>query len=337
MKLRINHQGELVKLQPLVKRVVFPHKFGRGDRRITTRFSNRSRKNLMEKFAVIDQEKARNASFITLTYVSEMEDHKRAFTHIDTFFKRLSRKYPLAFAVWKKELQKRGAIHFHLMVWNLPFMDKEWLAYTWGEITGEWEELLCSDGTTEKVPPFTRVEYCKSRRKCWYYLSKYVGKIEKVESKGDRLTELQQQTTNAITTGKVSYRLPVGLTTAQISPLGVADDGEVVPEVNENPENEQEKSSGRWWGWFNRKAIPLAMEIQTVIEMDWRDYRRFRRDLEWVEGHTAQTHLSHTVKMFWFHREIDPATMVLNMLENIPVFRGKRPKTNGTWEAIGWT
>lgn len=312
MKIRITHQGQLVKITPRASRAMFPRRYGRGNRNITTHFSDRSRKNLLEHFAIIDKGKAKNATFITLTYVENQRDHRKAQRDIDTFIKRLCREKDNIFGVWKKELQKRGAIHFHLMVWNLPFVYKAWCAYTWGEITGSWDTVTCDQtGESEKVPPFTRIEYCKSQRKAWYYLAKYIGKVDKNgESQhfNNETGEITNKTVKATTIdeGELTQnpqltrynpvvesreQILVGLTSAQIPP--------------------QEKSTGRWWGWFGRKNIPLAQKVETELEVTWEEYRRYRIDLRRVEHWTSEIHLSHTVKMFWFHENIDPIMMLI--------------------------
>lgn len=320
MKIRISRQNELVKIVPLVKRTIFPHINGRGDRDIITHFSERSRKNLMEKFAIIDPKKAKNATFFTLTYVENFQDHKEAYRHIDLFLKRLDydlnsgnfnrdqggnkiKKDRKMFAVWKKELQERGAIHFHLMVWNVPHISKEWVAYSWGEITGQWQEWDCSDGSTEKVPPFTRIEYCKSRRKAWYYLSKYIGKVvEKPEiNVPDQSTE---ELIESWVSKKSNHKDKRNLEGR--SAVGGFERG-----FNYGSNSEKTLSTGRWWGWFNRKNIPLAIEEIDEFEMTWAEYSRFRRDLLRIVPHTAQTHATHMVKMFWFDPYHDPAVMLI--------------------------
>jgi len=271
----ITHQGELVKIRPRVSHEIFQRILGRGDREAIHEFSTRSRKNLLERFAIIDREVARNATFITLTYVSNMQDFGAAKEHVHLFYRKLLRLYPEIYGVWKLEQQERGAIHFHLMVWNLPFINREFLSYTWGETINEWDYAQCSDGEMEAMPPFTRVEYCKNRRKAWYYVSKYIGKVEKAAPGEDS-----------------GFNIGTNLVT------------------------------GRFWGWFNRKAIPYAMEVRALVETTWKAYQRFRWDIGYYLPHTRVCHLAHTVKVFWFETIIDPITMLMNGMEGKRVFTG---------------
>lgn len=319
MKIILTQQGQLVNCNPRVKRTIFPRILGRGDRGVITGFSKRSKKNLMDRFAIIDKEKARNATFITLTYVENMQDHRKAERDMDTFLKRLLREKEGVFGVWKKEEQDRGAIHFHLMVWNLKWLDRDWLRYTWSEVANTWQEAVCSDGETEMLPAFTRIERCASVRKCWYYLAKYIGKEEKQLRKEEksRLQKLRDQTANALASNEGVYGYPqasetsagVGLTTAQISPQG----------------SDEPCSSGRWWGWFNRKLIPYAPIQEIAIEVSFEEYRRFRWDLAQALEHTKQTHFSHTVRFYWFYSHfLNPIEMLLASLNGKMVFGWKR-------------
>lgn len=327
MKIRITHQGSLVKISPQIKRTIHPHIFGRGDRNVTTSFTDRSRKNLLEKFAVIDQKRAKNATFITLTYVENMQDHKKAQRDIDTFFKRLLREKENIFAVWKKEIQVRGAIHFHIMVWNLPFLHKERIAQEWGEITNSWEIAMCSDGEQAKIPPFTRIEYCKSPRKCWYYLSKYVAKVDRnqtVNEFGEITVKPNVKINSFPVTEGNSSGFNYGTNPTALAALGICD---TTPHLSEG--EQPEVSTGRWWGWINRKAIPYADIAQSTIELTWAEYRRFRWDLRRVFGHTSQVDDTHEVKIFWFEPNHDPFIMLMQGKNGNMVF-----KEADKWEQV---
>lgn len=304
MNISITQQGELVKISPSIKRAVFPHVLGRGNRGVTTKFTNRSRKNLMEKFAVIDQKRAKHATFITLTYVENYQDHSNAYMHIREFTRRLLQHgTENTFIVWKKEVQSRGAIHFHLMAWNLPYIHKAQVAYEWKDISGSYEELSCSDGTIEQVAPFTRIEYCNSRRKTWYYLSKYVGKETESDVVPD--SDIDQLFDEQFPLENLDHRTKHP--DARVSPAGA----ERGFNYGSNLQNAPKKSTGRWWGWVNRKAIPLADLSVTTIEMTFEEYRRLRWDLRYIMPHTIQVNFSHQVKMFWFWEEIVPALVAI--------------------------
>ncbi|MEA2575033.1 MAG: hypothetical protein QOH93_2331, partial [Chloroflexia bacterium] len=67
--------------------------------------------------------------------------------HIRAFIKRLSRKHPQAAGYWKMELQERGAVHYHLLILGVEWMDTAWLADVWHEIAAPGEERNRQAGT----------------------------------------------------------------------------------------------------------------------------------------------------------------------------------------------
>jgi hypothetical protein len=76
--------------------------------------------------------------FVTLTYDSEWDNDPLAWkTDLDTFGKWLLRAYPQASFIWKLEPQKRGAPHFHLLVYGIPFLPWQAVAVRWVEIVNQ--------------------------------------------------------------------------------------------------------------------------------------------------------------------------------------------------------
>lgn len=72
---------------------------------------------------------------------------------------------------------------------------------------------------------------------------------------------------------------------------------------------------GRYWGWFNRKNIPYAELIETVVEIKWNEYRRFRWDMGEVFSHARKSMLSHALKLYWFYDFIEPVMMLIDGLD----------------------
>jgi hypothetical protein len=103
-------------------------------------------------------------SFLTLTTKAFLHP-RQAKTYLRTFFKRLSRKWPTCAIVWRMEYQKRGAPHFHLVMYNVPFIDKIHIQSAWGEIVGEDR-------------PFTRIESIRSHGHLMSYVAKYAAKVD---------------------------------------------------------------------------------------------------------------------------------------------------------------
>jgi hypothetical protein len=111
--------------------------------------------------------------FVTLTYPGEFSnDPKEWKRHLKNFFARLARKFPGAAGVWKLEPQKRGAPHYHLLIWGVSYADlRFWVPRAWYEVVDSGDQRHLSAGT--------RVEKLRSRRGVMAYASKYLGKIDK--------------------------------------------------------------------------------------------------------------------------------------------------------------
>ena len=63
-------------------------------------------------------------TFITLTYQENMQDIKLSKKHLNLFFKKLQRDYKYLKYLYVFELQKRGAIHYHILL-NLNALDNK--------------------------------------------------------------------------------------------------------------------------------------------------------------------------------------------------------------------
>lgn len=141
----------------------------RGTRGKISGFSRKSRLALLQTTAKLDRAGER-PKFVTLTYPGEYPEFFQDWKNdLDNFAKRLERKYPGVSFIWKLEPQERGAPHFHLLVWGVPWMDKEWLSRSWYEIVGSGDERHLRAGT--------RVENIRSWNGVMCYAGKkYMGK-----------------------------------------------------------------------------------------------------------------------------------------------------------------
>jgi len=161
--LTVQFQGKLVRAK-IHKSTDQPHKAHKRGK--ITGFSAQSRGRL---FDIFNSMEIRNpVIFITLTYLSEEINCETSKSHLRAFIKRLQRLFPrsnMSF-VWRMEFQERGAIHYHILAFGLPFTPKEVIQRMWGEIISE----IC---------PFTRIEMIYSAKKIMNYVSKYVAKVDK--------------------------------------------------------------------------------------------------------------------------------------------------------------
>lgn len=164
----------------------------RGKRGIISGFSRSSRRRLWSIIMRLDR--ARLPLFVTLTFHRVWpEDVSLLKRMLDTLFKRLRRRYPQASALWKLEYQRRGAPHFHLLMWGFPLADRDWLAHSWAEIvahyTGDDVEIL-------RGWHLGRLgrgnQHCVQRVRSWRgvisYAAKYLAKEERcVSAEGEVL------------------------------------------------------------------------------------------------------------------------------------------------------
>lgn len=146
---------------------------GGGKRKKIHTFSKASRKRMFELFHRLT---IRRMIFITLTYGQKFPDVQTSKQHLELFIMRLKYRFPKLAGVWRIELQERGAPHFHLLLTYLPFIPKE-------EITKMWEQIIGKEYRNNSKPfggsrrkTFTRIEFCKTKKKVFGYLAKYVAK-----------------------------------------------------------------------------------------------------------------------------------------------------------------
>ena len=104
-------------------------------------------------------------TFITLTFHSSptVSESNRAFK---AFTKCLRRMGDNVSAIWRRETQPlRGAFHFHLLVFNMPFIPQCDLQTIWTRCTGEDRSIV-------------DVRLVTSRKHALRYVAKYIAKVD---------------------------------------------------------------------------------------------------------------------------------------------------------------
>jgi len=162
--LKMTFQGRLVKAE--VKTKGHQPNSHRHLRKEITDFSSQSRGRLFELFNRLSLK--RRATFVTLTYPTSAVNQFEAKRHLRAFFKRIERMYSgrKITGIWRMEFQERGAIHFHIIFFGLPFIHKTTIAALWSQVTHTYD-------------PFTRIEGVSGHKKLINYVAKYVGKVNK--------------------------------------------------------------------------------------------------------------------------------------------------------------
>jgi hypothetical protein len=153
---------------------------GRGIRDRVRGFSRTSRRNLLRRLASINRTAFRSFKgrivFATLTYPHEYpSDPEVCKRHLNALRKRLQRQYGPFAAFWRLGMQKRGAWHFHLLMFVGPSVGplkelRSFVSSSWYEVTGKVSEGHLRTGT--------RVEAVKRWRQATSYAERYIAKPE---------------------------------------------------------------------------------------------------------------------------------------------------------------
>jgi hypothetical protein len=125
-------------------------------------FSRGSRRNLLRRLAAINRSAFRSFEgkvyFLTLTYPHEWPENPNVSKrHLKAFLKRLERRYGRFAAFWRLGIQKRGAWHYHLLLFT-PRSSfgsvrelRHFVAFSWYEVCGKVSEGHLQAGTNVEV------------------------------------------------------------------------------------------------------------------------------------------------------------------------------------------
>jgi hypothetical protein len=155
-------------------------RLGGGIRDRVRGFSRRSRRNLLRRLASINRRAFRTFKgrmiFVTLTYPHEYpEDPEVCKNHLKALRRRLQRKCEDFAGFWRLGIQRRGAWHFHLLLFVGPSSGpvrelRRFISSSWHEVTGKISEGHLHAGT--------RVEAVKKWREATSYVERYMAKPE---------------------------------------------------------------------------------------------------------------------------------------------------------------
>jgi hypothetical protein len=142
-------------------------------------FSSAARRRMIHLLSKVDKTKLGNPLFLSFTYHKNYQD-RDVKRDLNTFLKRLRRFAPGCQWIWRLEPQKRGAPHFHIIVWSA--LEGEDLS-TDGNIEAQcsmWHELVDPSNPWHERYGAKAVQFYDERGVS-IYLSKYVAKSEREE------------------------------------------------------------------------------------------------------------------------------------------------------------
>lgn len=80
---------------------------------------------------LIDTNIEKNSKFLTLTFAENVQDRKFANSEFNKFIKRMKKHKENLKYLAVVEAQKRGSLHFHILLFNLPYLKVENIRKEW--------------------------------------------------------------------------------------------------------------------------------------------------------------------------------------------------------------
>ncbi len=162
---------------------------GGGRRGVITGFSRQSRRRLQTLFSSVPRGgyEPWRMLFITLTYHHVWGASSKDWKNdLDAFKERLYRKWGTFPGVWRLEFQKRGAPHFHLLLFApegalepttaVKSRNQPWTDFK-SDVVDAWHEVVAPGDLQHWLHGVDQTQGT-SWRGAMYYLSKYVAKVE---------------------------------------------------------------------------------------------------------------------------------------------------------------
>lgn len=217
--------------------------------------------------------------FGTLTYGSNteilrtygQEEYKK---HLDIFIKQVRRHHSYTFGVWKFEWQRRLVGHFHMILFNSGWLDKDWIRDTWSRIVGKDR----GGDPNERVR--TQIKTAESHKEMERYLSKDMLKL------GMKKSDAPDQHV----TGSELYLFK--------RDMPVLDEGDSLPNI------------GKHWGYINRNEAQkhitiISAEVPDKVYFQW---NRFYR--KWMKSRVIEKAYHGNKK---FNTYVDTMTEILTL------------------------
>lgn len=159
------------------KKIQKPPKREKGD---IKGFSRSSRYRLLKKLNQLNPDNCSNYYHITLTYPKDFPTEGEIYKgDLDAFLKRVKRKFGAEIMyLWKLEFQKRGAPHYHIILYipsdaRIKFL-RDWFGLNWFQVVQRYWD---TKDTLHKYAGVS-VDKIDNLKMAGSYLSKYISKDE---------------------------------------------------------------------------------------------------------------------------------------------------------------
>ena len=144
---------------------------------VISTFSKEARRNMMYTIARVRRDCL--PCFVTLTYPAKYNlDPKSWKRDLHMFAQRLGRRFDDVAGIWKLEPQRRGAPHYHLLLWNVLLEDlRNFVPREWNDIValGDSDHLRWHLGELNNGNVHC-VQEVKTQKAMYQYVTKYISK-----------------------------------------------------------------------------------------------------------------------------------------------------------------
>ena len=142
-------------------------------------FSVDSRRRLLMMLGEVDWRSSGSVYFVSLTYHRLFGDSWHSWKRdLAVFRRRLFRQFAACSAVWRFAFQRRGAPHFHLVIFCGREVDlqafRRWCIGAWSEILHETHNRHFLRHGVD-----VRAVDCSNVRRLMFYLGAYVAKVDR--------------------------------------------------------------------------------------------------------------------------------------------------------------
>ena len=177
---RKDHDAELLASQPLAEGTlslmavpVVPESV-KPPRESIGHMTKGSRARLMQKLATIDA--SAPALFVTLTWPTwAAPDREQWHKAWDRWRMRLSRAWPAAAGLWRREYTKAGVVHLHLLTFNIP-IDRATIVKLQAWTATAWADVVDAPEYARRRRVGTSVEVPRAGGAVSRYIAKYASK-----------------------------------------------------------------------------------------------------------------------------------------------------------------
>jgi len=230
-------------------------------------FSRKSRLNMLRLVARLD--KSVRGLFLTFTYRENMQDYVTAKYHLDLLLRWLTyHAGEKSSILWRMENQpNRGAIHFHIIVFNISYMSAEMVTAYWQELTGD-----------DSYPDIKRLT---SKKKVMIYVSKYLAK----ESEPAAAAAVSDPASAAKPLGLDDEPYLENSGNSVLLPADHISDAEYLEYaqyerfkgVGEKVAGQDDGWRGRYWGSVSKAKLPFAVAFKVTVTVRQAALMNFRR------------------------------------------------------------